>query len=205
MPAPPQNNFDFIVNPPKKTRKGLFPSFGGGGFLSKIILIVGGAIGLMAILWVVTVIFGSPGVNIDRSIGLVQSQEEIIRVANVAEKSIIGQDLSDASATAKGTIVSQQSAWNTVLLDQGVELKGDQLELKTNPDVDEDLESSRIAGTFDETYAEVLETMLRSYATEMETFFDQSENTAERERLAAHFAQVGLLLEQLTGEPQTTN
>lgn len=204
MPAPPQNNFDFIVNPPKKTRRGLIPNFGGSGFLPKIILIVGGAIALMAALWAITLIFGGPGANIEKTTSMVQTQEEIIRVAGIAQKSIVGQNLRDASATTKSTLASQQSKWNTALVEEGVELKGDMLKLKENTEIDADLESSRISGTFDETYAEILETMLRSYATEMETFFNQSENTAERERLSADFQQVNLLLEQLTGEPQTT-
>lgn len=205
MPAPPQNNFDFIVNPAKKQRKSLLPSFGGGGLLPKIILLVGGAVGIMVILWVVTIIFGGGGSDVARITSLVQSQQEIARVAASVEDNLFEQSLRNATSNSKNTIISQQNQWITVLADQGVELKKDQLELKESAETDETLAEALTRGTLDATYTEVLENMLRAYATEMESFYNQSKNTAEKDRLALHYQQVGLLLQQLTGEPVQAN
>lgn len=205
MPTPPQNNFDFIVNPAKKQRKSLLPSFGGGGLLPKIILLVGGAVAIMVVLWVVTVIFGGGGSDVGRITGLVQSQQEIVRVAGSVEDNLFGQNLRNATSNSKNTIISQQSQWNTVLTEQGVELKKDQLALKESAETDEALAAALTSGTLDEAYAEVLENMLRSYATEIENFYNQSKNNAEKERLSANYRAVGLLLQQLTGEAAPSN
>jgi predicted metalloprotease len=205
IPPPPSNNFDFIVNPPQKTKRSLLPSFGGNSFLPKIILIVGGAVGLMIVLWVVAVIFGGGSVNVGNITGLVQTQQEIIRVSDTASESIFGQELRNSSATTRTTVISQQNQWTGILGEEGRKLSKEELALKQNAETDQRLETARTSGTFDETYAELLQELLVNYGNQLESAFNQSEGSDEKELLANDYQEVVLLLEQLTGEQAETN
>lgn len=205
IPPPPSNNFDFIVNPPQKTKKSLLPSFGGNSFLPKILFVIGGAVGLMVILWVVTIIFGGGNVNVGNITGLVQTQQEIIRVSDTAGESIFGQELRNSSATTRTSVISQQAQWFTVLGEEGRELGKEELALKQNTETDQRLETARTSGTFDETYTEVLQELLVNYGNQLEAAFNQAEDSDEKQRLSNHYRDVVLLLEQLTGEQAAAN
>lgn len=204
MPSPPPNNFDFIVNPPQKPRRSLLPSFGGNSFMPKIILIVGGAVGLMIVLWVVTVIFGGGNVNVGNITGLVQTQQEIIRVSDTARESIFGQELRNASATARASVITHKNQSVAVLTEEGRKLSKEELALGQNAETDQELETARTSGTFDETYQEVLQNLLVSYGNQIEAAFNQSQDDDEKALLASQYQSVVLLLEQLTGETAET-
>lgn len=173
--------------------------------MPKILFVIGGAVGLMIILWVVTVIFGGGNVNVGNITGLVQTQQEIIRVSDTAGESIFGQELRNSSATTRTSVISQQAQWFTVLGEEGRELGKEELALKQNTETDQRLETARTSGTFDETYTEVLQELLVNYGNQLEAAFNQAEDSDEKQRLSNHYRDVVLLLEQLTGEQAAAN
>jgi hypothetical protein len=193
----PNNQYDFIVNPGSPPKKPLIPKVGGGSFAMKLIFLVGGAVILIILMWIVGNILGGSKVNTADIITLTQMQEEISRVADQG-KDATAQNLKNTAMGTKLSAVSQQQAWLEFLGAEGVEVDDKELALKKNDATDAQLEEAKSSSTFDLAFNEIMETYLQDYADTLKTDFAKAADETERTLLSNHYAQVQLLLKEFS-------
>lgn len=179
--------------PPKKS---LIPKVGGASFAGKLALILGGAVVLIIIMWIIGSLLGGGGVNTANLTSLVQSQQEIARVAIQGETSA-DSGVRNAASGITFAINTQQQEWLAFLAEHGKKVKEDELELKFNEAADQRLADAKANNTFDVAYKEIMSSYLNDYADTLSTTFDAATNTTERDLLTEHYNEVKLLLEQL--------
>lgn len=195
--APNQGNqYDFIVNPgaPKKP---LIPTLGGGSFTKKIIFIVGGAVLLMAVLWLAVSIFGGSDINKAQLVGLTQVQEEIARVSQKGEDAT-DQAVRNVAANTNLSVRTQQKAWLDFLAGYGVKVSPQERALKQNDATDTKLDEAKANNTYDPAFRQIMEKYLNDYLKQLETDTKSAGSAKQKELLKAHYDQTKLLLEQLS-------
>lgn len=193
-PSQPTNNYDFIMNP-QKPQKGFFGGVKGDPFITKILLIVGGAVVLMIVLALVVNIFFGGKTSTESIVALAQSEQEIVRLSEMGSTAT-GQQTKNASINTLVSVKSHQQQWVAFLADHGREIKKDELELKKDASTDSKLENAKQASAFDTTYTALMRSQLELYSAALKGAYDGSSNEQERELLSKHFNDVQLLLEQ---------
>lgn len=197
---PPQqsssgNRYDFIMNSSQK--KPLIPSLGGqSSFTKKLIMIIGGAVILIIVMWVIGSLLGGGGSSAGIT-KLIQQEEEIARVATVAEEGTTRSDIKGIAKNIQLSLSSQQQEWLQFLAERGTQVSKEQQLLLQNPATDQQLTTAKSNNTFDKTFLDIMRTYLTDYSNALQTTFTGSKNEAERTLLRAHFDQTQLLLEQL--------
>lgn len=192
----PGNNYDFIMNSGQKQKKPLIPKVGGGSLAGKLIPIIGGAVVLIILMWVVGSFLGGGGINKANAIGLVQTQQEITRVAKEGIASGNG-NIRNVAANVTASVSTQQKEWLVVLGENGTEVKEDQFGLKLNETTDQRLADATANNTFDLAYTEVMNAYLTDYSNTLSNYFKSATTEEERTLINLHFEEVKLLLEQL--------
>lgn len=197
----PANQYDFITNPapnqPPPGQQGPLSILNNNPFLKKVVLIVGGGIALMLLLWIAGSMLGSrSNANIDNAVGITQSQAEIIRVADIGERDG-NQQTRNFAVTAGLSLTTQQQRWLALLAEQGHAIGSDELAASRNAETDQQLETAKINNAFDHTFSQLMEDALHAYAAELDSAYAAASHAVERELLTEHFAQTELLLEQL--------
>jgi len=182
--------------PGQQPKKSLIPKIGNGPLAGKLVLIIGGALILIILMWVAGSFLGGGGINKANAIGLVQTQQEVARVATQGTTSGEGS-IRNVAANITATISTQQKEWLVLLAENGTEMKEDQFELKLNETTDQRLADAKANNTFDVAYKEVMNAYLTDYSNTLSTQFKASTNEDERSLLDLHFGEVKLLLEQL--------
>lgn len=200
MPGP-ANQYDFIVNPPQSAppKTGLSMLGGGGSSNKKFFVIVGGGLGLVVLLLLFAFVFSGGNANVDRAVGIVQSQQELIRISDTGSEAADGR-LKAAAINIKLTIATQRQQWQTYLTEQGRQLSDQELAAKLNSNVDTELESAQQTGNFDPTFERILSENLRDYAAELRQTHAEAGSAEVRELAEAHFQQLELLGDQLSGQ-----
>lgn len=196
MPPNQGQSYDFIMNPAKPKRS-LLPRPGGGSFVNKLLFIVGGAFGLIIIMWIVGTILGGSTVDEQDIVGLTQTQQEVARVAGEGEDAT-DQATKNTAKTIQLTLITQQKEWLAFLQQQAdTEVDPEDLALKKNAATDTALQNAHANNTFDKTLLDGLRTFLTQYASELQTVFGETTNPAQQALLTKHYQQTVLLLEQL--------
>lgn len=195
----PQSNnpYEFIMNPqqPQKKRLPGLPSMGGNSFIKRLVLIVGGGIGLLVVMAIFSSVFLSSKVNIDDLVGLTQTQTELHRVAlQVTAES--DQAVRNAAANTLTTAASHKQTLLTFLAEHGREVSEQELKLKANADTDARLSAAKQTGAFDSTLIQTMRSQLSTYASSIKAAYDASGDAAQRKMLSDHYADVQLLLKQ---------
>lgn len=193
VPGDP-NDYSFILNP-TQPKKGFSVGFIKDPFIAKIALLVGGALALMFVTWlVVTLAFGGK-TNIETFVSLAQREEEIVRVSALS-RDAVSQQIKDAAIS---TLVSVKSNQNKTLAylaahDRKVELE--ELTLRKDATIDGQLRQAKETSTFDTVYVGIARAQLTAYAEELKNAFDNESDDALRLELAKKYEGVGLLLKQ---------
>lgn len=196
----PANQYDFIVNPPQQgPPKGGLSILGGGGTSNKkFFVIVGGGMGLVILLLLFAFVFTGGNANVDRAVGLVQTQGELARVSDKGSEATDGR-LRYAATTAKLTINTHKQEWLAYLSGHGRQLSNEELAAKLDGNTDSTLDSAQQTGTFDSTFEQILDAGLRGYAAELLQVHSESSQAEVRDLAEAHLQQLELLVEQLSG------
>ena len=197
-PVPSGNNpYQFIVAPEKPPRRGL-PGLGplkGGSFITKLVFIVGGAVLLMIVLAVVVNIFFSSGGSQEALVKLTQDQTELLRIGEQASK-LDGQVAKNAAANTNNAIESQHQRWLTYLADNGREVGEKEQALTKDATLDQKLTNADENDTFDATFSEIAEDLLKAYAADLQTAYNSNSKETLRTALTQDFDSVQLLLKQ---------
>lgn len=195
----PANQYDFIVNPPQNQPPpsgGLPAKLSGGGSGKKFLIFVGGGLFLVVLLLLIVLLFSGGNPDVDKAVGLTQSQQETIRISELGDETA-DQQLKNSAINSQLTLTTQQLQWRALLSEEGRVVSEDELKAKLNEDTDQHLDTARQSATFDSAFAQVLDTHLRSYASELNQIFTESSEPAIRELASTHFQQLELLVKQL--------
>lgn len=193
------NSYDFIVNPEKQKKAGGL-ALGKDPFITKIIVIVGGAVVLMVIAGVIVSLLFSNKTNTSTFVALAERQQEIVRVSALGSDAT-SQDVKDAAVNTQVSIQSDQNKLLAYLKAHNRTLAAADLALKKDAATDNKLKQAKADSTFDTTYAGIMQKLLTTYASELKAAYDGKPNSTQRQILALQYQDVQLLLKQW---PQTS-
>lgn len=196
-PAAPKNDYDFIMNPSKPPKKPLL-DLASGGMLKKGLVLGGGLIILIIVLSLGLSFLGSAGkAHKQRLIEIAQTQTEIVRIAEAAEKKVGGRDLLFKISNVKLTVGSSEVEVINALSKRGVKVKDKVLALGQNSKNDAALVEGEQTGRFDDTYQALLDEQLTNYRLRLQSAYDSS-SPAEQQIIESAFNQIELLLSKKT-------
>lgn len=158
-PTPPQNRYDYILNPPQAPRRKI-PLFGGG---NKVVNVIFVSVVLILALIVYSVFSSATKANYDSVVRLAERQQEIIRVSNLG---LIGsQDPATLIyvSTVASTTQSEQNATLAFLTKKGVKVSSVELALKKDSTTDSALTTAQQNNTYDAVLINSLKGLLTSY------------------------------------------
>lgn len=196
---PQSNQYDFILNPTKSSRKSMLP--GNNGMLMRLFVVLG-LIVLIIIVFIIGSSLFSGSSNVPKLTIVAQQQTEVIRIANL-ESSIAPSQASqqnrDFTESCLLSVTSAQQNLTTFLSKHGVKLGTKVLGLAKNTQTDTTLTNAAAASTFNTAYTNVMQNQLGLYETALKAAYTNTKNTTEKTFLAKDYADAQLLLKQLTG------
>lgn len=194
--APPaasgHNPYEFIINPATPKRPGFFsgPSFG-----KRIALVGGMLVILMIIISMVMSALGPKDVT-TQFIKLDQQQEEIIRVASNAVEQAGNQDVKNFLTNTEASITSNQLQVNQYLVDHHHKVSPKLLALGKNADTDTLLANAAAANNYNQVALQIITTDLQSYATLLQSTYQQAPGSASKAILQKSYVAAQLLIAQ---------
>jgi hypothetical protein len=193
-PQPQQPNYDFIVNPGKPPKH--LPT-AGGSKLSRI-LIVGGGLILLIIVFSIGKGLLSGGGNQAALALVVADQQEIIHLSTAAtQQPNISSTNQNFAITGKLVVTSEQTQLLKYMAQQKQKVSDKQLRLKVSAAVDKQLLGAVASSTYDQTFQEVMKSLLTDYATALQVAYKQSSGANARKLLKAEYNSAQLLQRQL--------
>jgi hypothetical protein len=192
----PENtpDYSFILNP-NQQKRGFGIGFIKDPFIAKIVLIVGCALALMLVMWLIVTLAFSSKTDIDTFVSLAQREEEILRVSAMG-RDAIGQQVKNAATNTQLSIRSYQNKTIAYLTGHGRKLKLEELTLKKDATVDGKLKQAKETSAFDAAFTSVMRAQLMAYAEELKRAFDNESDGSLRLELAKKYEGVQLLLKQ---------
>ncbi len=192
-PAPSPANYDFILNPaqpmPRRTM--------GSSSALRLTLIVGG-IGLVLTLCIVilmSLLRSSPPTQ--TILGVVQRQQEIIRLSSLGEDEATTESLKGLAYTVDLSMSTSQDQVLAYMDKIGGEVPPEQLGLKRDKTTDTLLENAKTTSTFDATLLQTLEDQLELYLKELQGAHRQVDGRNIKKILSDSFAVGQKLLEEV--------
>lgn len=201
-PAAPQQpdqqtpgKYDFFMAPQKPQKSGLL---GGGGLSgAKLYLVAAGIVGVLAVIGIIVAAAIGGQKQPSPLLGIVQTQQELIRVAALGSKSTKSTNLQNFAVTARVSLASEQQAALAQLKKQGISPKTKTLEATKNAKTDQALSAALAANTYDTTFASTMETELDDYQAKLENATALATTTAERALIQKQLGSAELLEKQL--------
>jgi predicted outer membrane protein len=192
----PQSNYDFFMNPPKPPKRPMFSM--GGTLASRAVIIIGAGVLLMVVIGVVSsVFFGGPS-NTDQLLKVAQEQNEIARIATLAQYQGKSTDTKNFAITTQLSMQSAQTQLLKVLAQRGVKFNAKQLQLTKNPQTDSSLQTAAAASVFDQTFSSVMQSQIQDYSNLVKDTFETSKSKSIRGQLVVDYNSAQLLLSELT-------
>jgi type II secretory pathway component PulM len=195
---PQHNNYDFIMNPQKPKRGGLFLPGGNSG--GRQLLLIGGAVIVFIILLFVigSALTSGSDAAAKRLTTLAAQQNEIAHVANVAnDGNIDSQTLKNFSQTAEVTMTSDQQTMVDFLANNGVGVSNDQLASLQDPQVNANLQTAIQASSFDSTFKRIIKNMIKNYQQSLKQSYATATSDSTKKLLSNDYDHTTLLLKQL--------
>ncbi len=190
--------YRFIMEPPKKPKPPVNNKLGSvsnNPFLMRIIFIVGGAVVTMIILAIFFNTFFATKTNTTDIVDIVETQQEIIRVADQGTRASSG-DVKNAAVSTKLSLITEQQGWLTFLQKHGRKVAPKELSLKASSTTDKQLTNAIATSTFDSTFTQIMRNELTAYAAALKDAYTNSTSTSEKNMLSSNYGQVQLLLKQ---------
>jgi hypothetical protein len=191
----PEQAFDFIINPETPVRKPLLPGFSSMALRAAA---VSGGLLVFLILFVVIKGFITGSSPLPGFVSVVQDQQELLHLIASTD----GQhDLTTANqnfvATAQLSLDSSQSDLISYLAKNGNKVDKKQVNLKISQTTDTQLANSTSAGTYNQTFKEVMKSKLNAYSQDLQQTYQQTKGEKGKALLSSQYDQAKLLLIQL--------
>ncbi len=174
MPGPAPNNqssYDFFLHPaptPKPQRFRL--NFGSSSFIKKVIILVGGAVGLIIVFAIISSLIGG-GSNITPLINVAQDQNELVRVATEATGQATLQTTQNLGQSVELSLTSAQQQLLKYLKDNGHTISSSQLQATKNSQTDKQLTAAASASDFDGAFTTVMQSQLKAYLNDINSAY----------------------------------
>jgi len=195
QPAP--QNYDFIVNPAQQPKQSRFQ---GTSMPIRVATILGGLIILFILFTIIKGFLSGPS-TVDLFLGIAQDQQQILVIAEDAGKQ---QGLSTVNTNSMTTITpsisTDQAATLAYMSKNGKKVNPKDISLKLNPSTIEQLTASAAAGTYNQTYADVMSQELNAYSNHLQQVYKQVNGKNGRELLTKNYESVQLLSQQLKAQ-----
>jgi hypothetical protein len=193
-----QPNYDFIMNPETKKRKGLFP--GGNSPKQRLLMVaIGGGILLVVIFMFLSLLFGGGNEDVTALVSITQEQEELIRVSDIGVQKSKTPATQNLAITTKLTIQTSQNQTLERLKKLGRNIKPKDLTLKKDSKTDETLDAAALSNRFDETFVQLLKNNLITYQASVRAAYDVSKSTPTRQVLGISYDSAGILATEQVG------
>ncbi|HSH17977.1 MAG TPA: hypothetical protein VK978_01200 [Candidatus Saccharimonadales bacterium] len=187
-----QSPYDFFMEPGNSPRQSMSPG-------KKMALIVGAAVALLAgLAAMIALLAGTGSPQAPQLVSVVQSQQEIVRVASEGRENVQAENLKNFSVTASTAVASQQAELTGLLAKQDIEIDKDQIELGKKPQTDQALTAALSSSTYDTTYTSIMQTELNTYEKRLEEATAASVSEGDRALLQKYTVGAQLLRMQLT-------
>ncbi len=189
-------NYDFITNPALVKKSPLaFP--GGGSLVGRIALVLGGIIIVLIIFMVAKSLLVKPS-STTYFVAVAQDQQALIHVSSaVATQQGIHTSTLNSAVTVNTTVASAQNTLKLYLKNNSTKLSPTVLNLKVSTTTDTLLTSAASAGTYDQTYATTMQTLLNTYKSDLQRAYGQAKGPKGKALLNADYDGATLLLKQL--------
>lgn len=195
QPSQSQNPYGFILNPNQGQNSPNMRGVGGNSMRSRILLVVGGMVLLLVVGSILASVLSSAGTRDNKSLtDIVAQQQELIRVAELGSDKSSDYKTRSLAYTTKLSVTTQQQKLIAYLGENSVVVSKEQLASKLQANVEKELETAANNNRFDETFAKLLDTELRNYATAMKEVYDSVGSEKTREILAESFTSSVTLL-----------
>jgi hypothetical protein len=197
-PQPTVNPYGFIMSPGQTPQKKSALILGpNDSFVKKLALILGGAAILIVVLLVASSLFLGGKSNTDLLVSVAQDQQEIIRINSSTGTQVNATALKNFAVTAEATMGSDQQKLLAHITSLGGSVDQKILALKADAASDALLTTAKSTNTLDASYAQLMQALLTTYRTNIETAFEASGNEAVKQDLRKAYASSELLLQQL--------
>lgn len=198
---PPDNqqpqNYDFIVNPSTPPK----PSFLADASIAKRIILVGGIIIVLFILFSIIKGFISGPSDADLYLPIVQDQQQIISIAADASKQTsLSTKSTNSVLTVQAGMTTDQAATLTYMRSNGRKVKPKELVAKNSTTITQQLTASTEAGTIDQTYQSVMLQQLQTYSQHLQRVYKQTNGKRGHALLDNNYKSAQLLTKQLQAE-----
>lgn len=198
---PPEQPYDFIMNSGQPAPKSPLPGLSPGASLpQKILMGLGALLVLVIVAAIVRSVFFSNDSNFTGYMSVVQDQQQLIQLLQPKDQ-IQTDALANANqafvSTASLSLTSSQRDLMKYLAANGQKIDAKQLNLKIDPQNNQKLAAAATAGTYNQTFKEVMQAELTQYMNSLTQAYNTSTGKNGRALLDSQYGQADLLLKQL--------
>jgi hypothetical protein len=188
-----QSPYDFMnTGEPIPQKSG----FGGNmSFRAKLLILIGGAIALMAVAAIVIGFFiKSGGATIEQTRAIAAQQTELIRIADIGVKKAHSETAKNLAFTTKTTLTSDQQATLSYLTSQKQKVSSKDLATSKSSKTDIQLTQAEQTNQFDDVFIQIMKQKLADYQTKVKTAYDGATSKKAKAVLADNYNHVSALL-----------
>ena len=191
----PQNDYAFIMDPAAAPRRSFLS--GSGSSLNRI-LVVAGALLVLVIVFAVIKSFVGGGSNVSNFVGLAQDQQAMLQIAkNAEDQTGLSANTKNFAVTADVSLTTSKGETLQYLKLNHTSVKAKVLALKVSASTTTQLANAASAGTYEQTFHEIMSAKLKNYASELQQAYSQDKGVKGRKLLSDEFTRTQLLQQQL--------
>jgi hypothetical protein len=186
-PAAPvsTNPYDFILNPNANQKK---PAAANASGPMRLLLGIGLIGGILLIVGLALTQFLPKGTSGESLVGLIQQQQEIIRVSTQAQQTAQSETIKGFAYTVNLSVSTSQQQLQGYATKAGTKIDPKQLSLKQDATTDKLLENAKATSTYDSAVKKVLSTLLQDYLDQLKETYKQTSNANLKKILDANFS-----------------
>jgi hypothetical protein len=195
----PDQSYAFITNPQQPVKPSLLASLpGGNSLIVRIGLVAGGLVVLVVIFGIFrSLLFSGP--DLTSFVTIAQEQQELIHLAtNVSEQEGgVSAGNQNLAATIQASLTSSQATTIKYLTTNHKKINEKQLQLKVSAATDTQLTAAAAAGTYNQTFRDIMQSKLTIYGNTLATAYKQGFGPKGQALLTDSYRQQQLFQTQL--------
>jgi hypothetical protein len=169
----------------------------------RTLFIAGGLLGLVVVLIILKSLFGG-GSGLTSFVVVAQDQQELLHLATGVSKMQSGVSTANQNlaATTQLSVGSAQVKLIKYLAANGHNVNSKTINLKVSTSFDSQLQAALANTTYDQTFRQIMRTVLKVYMDDMKTAYSQTTGTNGHALLNDDYNQAQLLVTQLNSPGQ---
>lgn len=188
----PQSNYDFIMNPGQAPKR----SISAGPVAGKRMLILVGVVVVLFLVFFISLAFKGGG-GATNLTGIAETQTELGRVSAEGVNNVTATPNQNLAINVQLTLASQLNSLESFLKTQGTKVSTKTLNLKKNTATDTQLTTALQNSSYDVVFAQIMQTELSSYLSELKTAYQADTGPKTRAVLSTDYTQAAMLYNQI--------